>query len=74
MFYSLKKKLDVAEDLKREESYILVLSLFTLYHPFMDTYGEGKPGKRDICSQLVTDIPVATPASHADKIWWKYSR
>lgn len=68
MFYSLKKKLDVAEDLKREESYILVLSLFTLYHPFMDTYGEGKSGKRDICSQLVTGIPVATPASHADKI------
>jgi len=31
-----QKKQDVAGDLKREESYILILSLFTPNHPFMD--------------------------------------
>lgn len=48
-----QSNLDMSEDLKREVSYILVLSLFIPSHPFMDSIGEGKPRKRDICSQLV---------------------
>lgn len=31
-----QKKLGMAENLKKEKPYILVLSLFTLYDPYMD--------------------------------------